>query len=289
MNVIGRFAVWFAVLTLTTSALAQPMERLKPTGRNDWRQFRGPLGRGHLEGEVKLPSQLAPQTSRWKVAVPPGHSSPIIVDDRVILTAFLNQEFSTLCYDLKTGRELWQHREPAVAVEKTHPQHGPASCTPTSDGRRIVTVFGSLGARCFDLDGKLLWQIDRPPQANLFGSAASPIIYDQRLILFFATEVESVLMAVEPTTGKVFWEKERAGPASSWSTPTIWESPAGRQILYYEPFHLRAVSWDGEELWSVPGLADEPITAPQISGDLVLTTSYNLRTNREALGFRANH
>lgn len=281
---MSRIAICFAGLILSTSFSAWGQDKLATNQHFDWWQFRGPLGRGILEGNVELPNPLDPQKPRWQIAVPPGHSSPIIVGDRVVLTAYHDQVFSTLCYDLKTGQQRWQHRESATEVEKTHPQHGPASCTPTSDGQRIVTVFGSLGARCFDLDGKLLWQIDRPNQANLFGSAASPIIYDQRLILFFATEVQSLLMAVEPTSGKVLWKKERMGPASSWSTPTIWESPTGRQILYYEPFHLRSVSWDGEELWSVPGLADEPITVPQVSGELVLTTSYNLRTNREAQG-----
>ncbi len=59
----------------------------------------------------------------------------------------------------------------------------------------------------------------------------------------------------------------------------------GTQVLFYEPFTLRACDFaTGEDLWSIPGLADEPITVPQVFDGMVYTTSYNLRTNSEATG-----
>ena len=39
----------------------------------------------------------------------------------------------------------------------------------------------------------------------------------------------------------------------------------------------------GGELWSFPGLTDEPITTPFTGEGLVFATSYNLKTNEDAM------
>ena len=44
----------------------------------DWSQFRGPNGTGIADS--KLPAEFGPSKNvAWKIAVPFGHSSPIIV------------------------------------------------------------------------------------------------------------------------------------------------------------------------------------------------------------------
>lgn len=272
---------WFRLAVLMLAAFPHITLAKDDT---EWMQFRGPGGSGVSSQTHPLPSHLNRDSRRWKIDIPKGHSSPIVVQQSIFLTGYEEGKLLVLSIDLLTGNERWRREIPIESFEKTHPQHGPASCTPVSDGHRLFVVFGSYGLLAYDLEGNLLWEnkIERHP--NLFGSAASPIYVDQRLIVFWGDEVESRLQAVDPNQGNVLWERRRPGPASSWSTPTILEAESGRQILFYEPYHLRACDWEGKDLWSVPGLADEPITVPQVAGGLVYITSYNLRTNTEATG-----
>ncbi len=249
----------------------------------DWMQFRGPRGTGVSALHKTLPINLEPSRLVWKVETPPGHSSPIVVKRRIYLTGFEEDRLVILCYDLDTGHERWRREFQVDNFERTHPQHGPASCTPVSDGERVFFVFGSWGILAYDLDGELLWQERIEQHPNLFGTAVSPIYHENRLILLWGNENESLLEAVACVDGQKIWQRKQPGPASTWSTPTIMESLTGPQILIYEPFHLRAIDWNGADVWSLPGLADEPITVPQLGGGLIFATSYNLRTNSEAI------
>ncbi len=280
------------LLSLLIVANCAPQETLPRATRQtdqvsqDWLRFRGPDGCGVANPQHPLPNRLDLQSElRWKAEVPTGHSSPIIVGDAVFITSYEPGKLSTHCLDRATGKARWRRDVSVDAFEKVHPQHGPASATPASDGQRLFVVFGSYGMIAYDLQGEELWKRTSPSRRNLFGSATSPVVVDDKLVVFSGSEEESLLQVFEPNSGKLLWERRRAGPASSWSTPVPWQSGNQRALLIYEPFHLRACSLqDGSDLWSVPGLADEPITTPQIHGDLIFTSSYNLRTNREAIG-----
>jgi len=63
---------------------------LSASGRQEnsnWNQFRGPNGQGFAENN-SIPVHFDPGSNvRWKTAVPTGHSSPVIWDDRIFLTA----------------------------------------------------------------------------------------------------------------------------------------------------------------------------------------------------------
>ncbi len=252
---------------------------------SDWTRFRGPNGTGISRQPQPLPAQLDAAQAKWKVAVPPGHSSPIVVGQSIVITAFEANTLSTLCFALADGQLRWRRDLSVSAVEKVHPQHGPATPTPVSDGERIFVVFGSFGVLAYDLDGQELWRQERPARHNMFGSASSPVIVQGKLIVFTGSDEESLLQAIEPANGSVLWERQRPGPASSWSTPVEIHTGQVDALLFYEPYHLRACSLqDGQDLWSIPGLADEPITIPLVGDNRVYTTSYNLRTNKEAIG-----
>lgn len=280
----GHFAISLVVCLATLNPVPSPALH-DSASPSDWLQLRGPAGAGRAEAGVGFPGRLDPKTNLvWKSAVPPGRSSPIVVGDCIVCTAYEADKLSTVCLDRKTGALRWRQDLPVKVLEKTY-QHGPASPTPTSDGERIFSLFGSFGIVAYDLQGAEIWRQERELRNNTFGSASSPVIIDGKLIVFSGSEEESLLQALEPASGKILWERRRSGPASSWSTPVAWQGGDQPALLIYEPFHLRACSLkDGSDLWSVPGLADEPITIPQLGSDLIFTTSYNLRTNTEAIG-----
>ncbi len=274
---------------ITVSWLVLGLAQLAKTQADEqtgWMQYRGPDGAGRYLAPDPLPEKLDFDSNLiWKIRIAQGHSSPIVVQNSIVLTGYEPGKLSTLCFELDTGKLRWQRDLEVKVFERTHPQHGPATPTPVSDGKRIFATFGSFGVVAYDLDGTELWRDEKRLHRNMFGSASSPIIVDRKLLVFAGNEDESLLQALDPLTGKVIWERRKPGPASSWSTPVVWTKGADTTVLVYEPFHLRCISMvDGREIWSVPGLADEPITLPQVNHGLIITTSYNMRLNNEVIG-----
>src|ERR1044071_4200900 len=99
-----------------------------------WPQFRGPNSTGI--GVGKPPVSFGPeQNVLWKAPVGAGLSSPIIWQGRIYLTEFNAQskQFSTLCLDRATGKELWRRSVVADQVEKVHEISSPAGSTPVTD------------------------------------------------------------------------------------------------------------------------------------------------------------
>lgn len=270
-----------AIFGVSAAALASEID--SGSGSNSgsaseegWIRFRGPNGSGITKDSAEriFPADLGASGSlQWKVAAPPGHSSPIVVGDMIFITGNEPGKLLTLCYDRRSGALRWK-QEVAVTVLENVYTHGPSTPTPVSDGKHLFSVFGSFGILAYDLEGRELWRQEREVQKNLYGSASSPIILDDKLIVFSGNETVSLLQAIEPATGKVLWERKRGGPASSWSTPVLLQSAQEPALLIYEPTFLRAVSLnDGTDIWLVPHLAEEPVTTPQQLGDLIFTTA----------------
>ena len=69
-------------------------------------------------------------------------------------------------------------------ADTAHPKNGHASATPATDGERVYASFGSRGLLAVDFDGKLVWQRDLGAIDNYHGTAGSPLLYKDRLILF---------------------------------------------------------------------------------------------------------
>ena len=78
-----------------------------------WPQFRGPNGSG-VADHATPPVELGPDKNvKWKVPVPSGLSSPVIVGDLIVLTAFDNGKLYTIAYHRADGKEAWRTEAPA--------------------------------------------------------------------------------------------------------------------------------------------------------------------------------
>jgi outer membrane protein assembly factor BamB len=233
-----------------------------------WPQFRGPGASGVADGQ-KSPVEFGPEKNvKWKVPVPAGLSSPIIVGDKLVLTAFDNGKLFTIAYNRADGSEAWRKEAPAKEIEKFLKGEGsPAASTPATDGERIVSYFGSCGLFCYDLSGKELWKLEMPTAVlpGNFGSGTSPIIADGLVILVRDELQNSRILAVDAATGKVQWEKKRRSPVS-YSTPVVWDTPSGKQIAVAG--HSMMVGYDlktGDEKWSVAGTPSGCCSTPVIA------------------------
>ncbi|MEM7559544.1 MAG: pyrrolo-quinoline quinone, partial [Planctomycetota bacterium] len=97
----------------------------------DWPQFRGVNAAG-FANEGKLPIEFGPgKNELWSVELPAGHSSPVIVGERIFLTSFSRNpnRLSVLCLNRKDGNLVWQQDLHPETLEKGHPSFNPASST----------------------------------------------------------------------------------------------------------------------------------------------------------------
>ena len=247
----------------------------KPAG---WYQFRGPGGTGIAVGQ-KPPTEVGPDKNvKWKIKVPAGFSSPIIVAGKVILTAFDSGKLYTIAYDEAEGKELWRAEAPAAKIEAYHKTEGsPAASTPVTDGTRIVSYFGSAGLFCYDLTGKELWKFEMPMAVTAadFGTGTSPILVDGTVVLVRDEKTDPKIVVIDATTGSLKWEKKRQSP-TSYCTPIVWNTPTGKQIV--SGGYGRMIAYDaktGDEIWSVAGMPSACCTSPIVVDDTLFFAGWS--------------
>jgi outer membrane protein assembly factor BamB len=233
-----------------------------------WPRFRGPDGSGVADGQ-KPPVEFGPDKNlKWKVPVPSGLSSPIVAGNKLVITAFEDGKLYTIAYNRADGKEAWRAEALAKQLEPYHKTEGsPAASTPATDGRRIVSYFGSCGLFCYDLGGKQLWKYEMPTAATAgdFGSGASPIIVDGVVVMVRDEKKDSKIVALDASNGSRKWEQKRLSPAS-YCTPIIWDTGSGEQIV--AAGHARMIGYDlksGAEKWFLNGMPSgccpSPVTA----------------------------
>lgn len=230
-----------------------------------WPRFRGPNGSG-IAATADPPVELGPEKNvKWKVDVPSGLSSPIIVGDLLVLTAVDDGKLYTIAYNRADGHEAWRTQAPAKALEPVHETEGsPAASTPATDGQRIVSYFGSSGLFCYDLAGKELWKIEMPKASTLgnYGTGVSPIIADGLVVLLRDDGRDPHIMAIDIATGKPKWDKKRAS-RGGFSTPVLWDTPEGKQIV--AAGHFKLIGYDlatGAEKWFTMGMPSATCASP---------------------------
>ena len=212
---------------------------------SDWPGFRGAYN-GASE-EKNLPVKWSSDTLLWKIKLPgAGTSSPIVTGDKLIVTC--NAGYGTtitkgmsggfgkgkggkggksadagdqsklqllvVCLDRKNGDILWekeiQPKLPETPFSGMMREHCYASSTPVTDGKNVYVFFGKSGVYAFDLDGKQLWSANVGTEKHMWGSAASPVLYKDLVIVNAAIESKS-LVALDKNTGKEVWRQARLG------------------------------------------------------------------------------
>ena len=155
--------------------------------RESWSRFRGPNGTGVSEA-TGLPVSFGPEKNvRWKTPLPPGHSSPVLSESRIFLTAHTpDKEGYTLLViglDRKTGRELWRREVPRAQTGRRENVNGPASPSPVTDGANVYAFFQEFGLISYTADGRERWRKPIGPFNMFYGFGASPMLADGTLVL----------------------------------------------------------------------------------------------------------
>ncbi len=283
-------------ISLTLLVLSCSPLRAQP----HWPQFRGPGAAGVAEN-ANLPDRWsARENVSWKTEIPGrGWSSPIVWGDRVFLTTVVSageselpkkglyfggdrpeplaevHQWKVLCLDLQTGEVLWERLvhegQPETAI---HIKSSYASETPVTDGQRVYCLFGNVGVFCFDFDGQELWRHRLEPRQTRhgWGTAASPVIHQDRLYLVNDNEEDSYLLALDAKTGKQVWRVPR-DEKSNWATPFVWVNQERTEIVTPGTGKVRSYDLEGNLLWSLSGMSSITIATPQADNGLLYISS----------------
>ena len=258
------------------------------SGKAWWPQFRGPNSSGL--GEGKPPVTFGPdQNVRWKTAVGPGLSSPIVWEGRIFLTEFdrANNRLATLGIDRRTGKVLWRQTVVPERIEKVHEISSPAGATPATDGERVYVYFGSYGLVAYDLDGNQKWERRLPVPENPYGAVASPIVAGDLLVVNHQGK-DAYLLGVNRRDGKTVWKTDRSSFQFGWSTPVHWRHDGIDEIVVlggdFKP-DQRLMAYnlaDGAERWWVGGLPPCGKSTPVIGDGLVFLAAPDIIMERAA-------
>jgi outer membrane protein assembly factor BamB len=274
----------------------------------NWPSFRGPLASGVADGQ-NLPVEWNLDRGTnvlWNTPIHGlAHSSPIVWGDRIFLTTAISSksgatfkpglygegtasddfsvhEWNLLCLDRKTGKVLWERTAyKGVPKEKRHIKSTYASATPATDGRIVVTFFGSQGIYAYTLTGELLWKRDLgrfdvgaydAPEFE-WGTASSPILYKDLVIVQCDQQKGSFIAALDAKTGATVWKTDR-DELPSWGTPAVFPIAGRAELVTNGSNFIRGYDpLSGKELWRLGGSSKITAPTPIASGDVILVAS----------------
>ena len=295
--------------TITLTSGERASSKLKPASPNgSWPSFRGPYASGVAEGQ-NLPDQWNGKTGEnilWQTKIPGlAHSSPVVWGNRVFVTSAVSTDpkasFKPGLYgDGDASKDQTQHRWVIYAVdkhsgktvwervafqgeprEKRHIKATYANSTPATDGRIVVAWFGSQGLYTYDVNGRFLWKVDLGrldagaydvPTVE-WGTASSPIIWKDLVIVQCDTQTDSFIIAFNANTGQTVWKTDR-DEIPSWGSPTIVTTPKGDELVTNASNFIRGYDpRTGKELWRLGRSSKITAPTPIFADDVLVVAS----------------
>jgi outer membrane protein assembly factor BamB len=244
-----------------------------------WSRWRGPSGQGLATGSGYPDRWSNTENVLWRAAVAGrGHSSPIVWNDRIFLTtAHPDGRASIVAFNRADGKQLWEAVNPDTTRENLHSKNSHASATAATDGQRVYASFGNKGMLAVDFNGRIVWHRSLGTFNNYHGTAGSPLLYKDRLIVFQdhagGSAGGAFVTALDIATGKTLWHTQRRGTVG-WSTPIAIRAFDHDEIIVSSQSLVHAYNPDtGAELWTCRGNLFEVIPTPVVGHGMVFCSS----------------
>jgi outer membrane protein assembly factor BamB len=264
-----RFFALALGLVLANSAVAE-----------NWPRFRGPDGSG-VSAEKGIPVKWEPGDVAWTTELPgEGHAAPIIWEKSVFVTSATAQTgFIRELYklDAVSGEILWT-RGIGFGPDHKHLKNSFASSTPATDGQRVYVAFSDTERfflSAYDFDGNLVWRRSLGPLESQHGLGASPIVYENLVIMCNMQDGPSSIMAFDAETGATAWSSLQAARETSYATPIVIRSAGGQDELICASGATGIVSLDprtGKGNWSTGMVPKRVVSSPVFAGGLLYVT-----------------
>ncbi len=256
------------------------------TDPHAWPQFRGPAGLAVCQAKHVPAAWSDEKNVIWKLPlVGAGTSSPVVFGDRIFVTlhtgygtgqgesgAMSNLKRFVICVSRSDGKILWRKEVKTLLPETEYGNrmlgHGYASSTPAVDARRVYCFFGKSGVVALDHDGNEIWTASVGTGTHDWGSAASPVLV-KNLVIINAFPESGCLIALDRKTGQEMWRKK--GLKETWSTPLIVTLADGHQELVLANID-RILGFDpatGGLLWACEGTGWYSVASMVANKDIV--------------------
>jgi outer membrane protein assembly factor BamB len=173
--------------------------------------------------------------------------------------------------DLDSGKINWRRE-----FHSGHPPGGRhrknsfCSETPVTDGKQVYIYINNLGLFAYDFQGNRVWNttLENFPTILDFGTASSPALVDDLVIIVNDNEKQQFIAAFDKQTGRQVWRSNRSihlqgsDRQTGWSSPYIWKSAARTEIVTVGPGIAISYELKGKELWRLGGMSAMPIPSP---------------------------
>ncbi len=250
--------------------------KISRADESNWPQFRGPGGLGIAPDNQAYPSKLdMSKNLLWKTEVPKGHSSPCIWGDRIFITARSDEVLETICMDRASGTIKWRKTVEPETMESISSTNSHASPTPVCDGKRVYVYFGSFGLIAYNVDGNELWKKPLPIPKIRYGSAASPVLANDMVVINCDPEKEGAyILAVDRDTGKTIWRQDRQAEKPGWSTPVLWKHGNEKELVVLGSHKLISYDLkDGQKRWWLYDLPKGAASTPVYAENTLFVTA----------------
>ncbi len=286
-------SVLLAMLVLTsaiiggaTSAADTPDGRSQhPAGGSDWPQFLGPQRNGHsTEENLNLDWTRRKPPLLWRVPLGKGFSSPIVVGERLYVTASKDGKDYVVCYNANTGNGIWFRELGTTFLDRQRQGAGPRS-TPTYHDGLLYCLQPEGDLFCLQSStGDVVWKTNVIRQANgdnpgkkteyYWGLSGSPLIEANLVIVPSAGNRDNAFVACDRTDGHIVWSVGTDPPG--YASPIMITVADQRQIIGFTGQSLMAISpTDGKQLWRFPwgNQYNCNCATPLIDGETLLISS----------------
>jgi outer membrane protein assembly factor BamB len=259
-----------------------------PTVAQDWPQWRGDDRDGDWK-ETGLVSEFDTDSLKtlWTQPISSGYSGPTVAEGRVYVmdrrTADDRQTERVLCFDAATGQPVWQHEYEAEYVNVGYVA-GPRASVTIDSGKAFS--LGTMGhACCLEADsGRLLWQRDLNSDYNISGSqrmpiwgiAASPLVYGEKVILHIGGAGGACVVALDTATGKEIWRA--LDDRAQYSSPVLIRQNGRDVVVCWTGDSVAGLNpQDGQVYWRhpfTPSRMPIGVATPIIHDDQLFVTSF---------------
>ncbi len=249
----------------------------------NWGSWRGPRGDGSVRDAAPVHWNGEDGTNiKWKSEIPgSGHSSPIVWNDRVFVTACLPdiEERVLICINRDSGAIRWRQSVMTTRLESKHALNSFASSTPATDGKMIYVAFmeaddqqivapnvgnerliypGSMVVAAYDFDGNQKWITKPGPFISAHGFCSNPILYQDLVILNGDHDGDSYLIALHRDTGEIVWKQPRRHRTRSYCTPLIRTINGDDQLVLSGSLCLASFEpGSGTPIWNIEGPTEQ--------------------------------
>lgn len=192
--------------------------------RADWPEFRGPFGDGHVSAPggaqpIGLPLTWSETNHiKWKTEIHDrGVSTPVVMNGQVWLTAATEagKDYFAIGVDQESGKILFDekifHTDTPEPLGNGASMNTYATPSPMIEAGRVYVHYGSAGTACLDTKtAKVIWKRTDLPCRHYRGASASPVSFENLLILTFDGADLQYTAALDKQTGATVWKTNRS-------------------------------------------------------------------------------